>query len=255
MWNAELYNRFGKQRIQPSMDLVNRIVIEDCTRILDVGCGSGMSTLCIRSKFPKAEIVGVDLSESMLEKATQLMEDVQWLQRDCSKKLEDLGKFDLIFSNAFLQWLDDQESFIRNIKSLLSDKGILAMQIPNCEEMEIAKIIKQVVTAYDYEHTLFTDIKANYFNYTANEYYDMFTRYYTDVEMWQTNYYHQMKDYEEIIQFISSTALMPYLECLSAEQTDEFLGLLKKEMANYYKVSENGKVLFPFHRLFFIVKA
>jgi len=91
MWNADLYNKFGKERIQPSKDLATRIVINDCKRILDVGCGSGMSTYCLKERFPKAEIMGVDLSESMLNKACELVSDVNWIQRDCRKSLDDLG--------------------------------------------------------------------------------------------------------------------------------------------------------------------
>ena len=36
MWNAEVYNRYGKERIQPSIDLVGRIREMKFQRILDV---------------------------------------------------------------------------------------------------------------------------------------------------------------------------------------------------------------------------
>ena len=79
MWNAKLYDTFSKERIQPSIDLANRID-KLCVRILDVGCGSGMSTLALRNRFPEAEIVGVDLSADMLENAKKLLPDVKWIQ-------------------------------------------------------------------------------------------------------------------------------------------------------------------------------
>jgi len=254
MWNADLYNKYGKERIQPSRDLANRIPIKNCTRIIDIGCGSGMSTFCIKNRFPDAEVTGVDLSETMLEKAQELMEDVIWLQRDCSKSLEDLGKFDIVFSNAFLQWLEHQEEFIKNVKELLKDNGVFAIQIPCFNEMEIAKILKNVVAEYDYHNTLFSGMTKNRFNHTADEYYNMFTRYYSEVEMWQTHYYHQMPDSDSIVDFIKGTALIPYLECLTSEQADEFLDMLRKETTKYYKASPNGKVLFPFYRLFFLAR-
>jgi len=255
MWNADLYNKFGKERIQPSKDLATRIVIDDCKRILDVGCGSGMSTYCLKEKFPKAEITGVDLSESMLNKACELVSDVNWIQRDCRKSLDDLGKFDIVFSNAFLQWIDKQEEFIKNTRKLLNKNGVFAIQIPSFENMEIAKIIKRTATEFDGDNQIFSHIEKTYFNYTNEEYYNMFSRYYTDVEMWQTDYYHQMQDSDSIVNFVKSTALIPYLECLTEEQKDNFLNLLKREAAKAYKTSENGKVLFPFHRLFLIAKA
>lgn len=45
MWNAEIYNRYGKEWIQPSIDFVARIKYMKFQRILDVGCGTGMSTV------------------------------------------------------------------------------------------------------------------------------------------------------------------------------------------------------------------
>lgn len=254
MWNANLYNKFSKERIQPSRDLAQRIMISDCKRVIDIGCGSGMSTFCIKERFPDAEVMGVDLSESMLEKAKELVKAVIWIQRDCSDSLEDLGKFDVVFSNAFLQWLDDQEKFIENTGKLLNKDGVLAIQVPNFREMEIAKILEKVVARYDDKTILFSDMPEKRFNYTTKEYYDMFSRYYTDVEMWQTYYYHQMADSDAIVEFIKGTTLRPYLECLTTEQGEEFLDMLKKETAIHYKASENGKVLFPFHRLFFLAK-
>ena len=160
-----------------------------------------------------------------------------------------------MFSNAFLQWIDKQEEFIKNTRKLLNKKGVFAIQIPSFENMGIAKIIKRTATEFDGYNQIFSNIEKTCFNYTNEEYYNMFSRYYTDVEMWQTDYYHQMPNSDSIVNFVKSTALIPYLECLTEEQKDNFLNMLKKETAKDYKTSENGKVLFPFYRLFLIAKA
>lgn len=90
-WNANLYNHFNKERLQPSIDLVNKLPKGEYKRIIDIGCGTGMSTWALRNKFLKSSIVRVDLSHEMLEKAQELKMDVEWIQRDCSKTLVDLG--------------------------------------------------------------------------------------------------------------------------------------------------------------------
>lgn len=46
-----------------------------------------------------------------------------------------MGTFDLIFSNAFVQWLPNQEDFISNAFSMLNENGIFATQIPLFEKM------------------------------------------------------------------------------------------------------------------------
>ena len=59
MWNAEIHNRYSKERIQPSIDLATRIKDMKFQRILDVGCGTGMSTAPLVLAWEKAEIIGV----------------------------------------------------------------------------------------------------------------------------------------------------------------------------------------------------
>lgn len=249
MWNAKLYDTFSKERMQPSIDLANRID-RVCVRILDVGCGSGLSTLALRNRFPEAEIVGVDLSAEMLENAKKLLPDVKWVQRDCSKSLEDLGQFDLVFSNAFLQWLSDQENFIKNIRRSIKENGMLALQIPNFEAMMISDIIKEAAREFDTKGDIFTNMRGICHNHSLAAYYNMISRYYSDVEMWKTNYIHQMDGSDAVVEFVKSTALIPYLERLSESRGKEFLAQLKKKTAEYYKSCENGRVLFPFERIF-----
>ncbi len=94
MWNAEIYNRYGKESIQPSIDLVGRIREMKFQRILDVGCGTGMSTAPLVSTWENTEIIGIDMSKEMLEKAREILPAVTFIQRDCSKPLLDVGTFD-----------------------------------------------------------------------------------------------------------------------------------------------------------------
>lgn len=255
MWNADVYEKFKNERMQPSIDLLNRVNIADCKRVLDIGCGSGMSTIPLRKRYKDSEIVGVDLSESMLQKAKSLMDDVTWIQRDCSKKLNDLGTFDLVFSNAFIQWLNNQEEFIMNTRELLSDGGVFAIQIPAFEGMMISDIIKEIANAFDEKGEIFNDVNRNaYFNFELDYYYDIFSRYYSDIEVWQTNYIHQMNNHASIIEFVKGTALIPYLERLNNKQVDNFMEMLYRKTKQCYAVRENGTILFEFKRIFIIAK-
>lgn len=255
MWSANIYGKFENERMQPSIDLVNRIEMKKAGRIIDIGCGSGMSTLPLRKRFTESEIVGIDLSENMLKKARELMSDVTWIRRDCSKKIDDLGTFDIVFSNAFLQWLQNQEEFIMNTKELLNDNGLFAIQIPCFEEMAISKIIKDVAKEFDKKNVLFCNVYKNQcFNYSLEEYYDIFSIYYKNIHIWQTNYIHQMQDCNSIIDFVKGTALLPYLDCLDVKQTSAFMDMLLAKVKEYYVASKNGIVLFEFKRLFIIAE-
>lgn len=236
--------------MQPSLDLMNRIAHRDFKRIMDVGCGTGLSTLPLVQRWQEADIVGVDLSENMLQKATELCPSVTWLQRDCSKPLLDLGQFDLVFSNAFLQWLPDQEAFLKNTAELLTEEGVLAVQLPAFLGMPVECCIRRVAESYG---AVFEGIDRElYKNYTANRYYELVKRYFSRAEVWQTSYYHGMENHEGILEFVKGTALIPFLSRLDEEQGACFCQSVLDEIKQCYPVQEDGKVLFQFDRIFFI---
>ena len=248
MWNADIYDRFSKERLQPSIDLINRIGDKKFNRILDVGCGTGMSTAALAANWSSAEIIGVDLSEEMLQKAGETLTDVTFFQRDCSKPLLDMGTFDLIFSNAFLQWIPDQEEFISNSFDMLVKDGVFASQIPLFDEMPASRYIANAVSSLS---DFFTEV-ANPFSLSPSEYYEIMSKHTEKVTVWVTDYYHEMDSRDKILDFLKGTALHPYMDVLNDKEQNEFLSEVLNNLKCSYPCQQNGKVLFPFKRLFLV---
>ena len=124
-WDSEKYLKFEKERTQPAIDLVRRVEGRTVSSALDVGCGPGNSSAVIKSVFPEAEILGIDFSADMIERAKKDYTDITFEQWDADEFAEKVGKkFDLIFSNACLQWLPDQFKTIQNLYKLLNDDKI-----------------------------------------------------------------------------------------------------------------------------------
>ena len=70
-------------------------------RILDLGCGTGSTTLMLARAFPKAEVIGLDLSPHMLvmaeHKATQLPKtNIRWRHGLAESTLFPDASFDLV---------------------------------------------------------------------------------------------------------------------------------------------------------------
>lgn len=130
-WNSKQYMRFEIQRTQPSIDLINRIELNAPARILDIGCGPGNGTINLKKRFPMAEIIGIDSSENMLDKARNDYKDIEFLKCSVPNELNIIeGKFDLIFSNACIHWIPDQKKLISTVMSMLNKNGVFAVQIP-----------------------------------------------------------------------------------------------------------------------------
>lgn len=251
MWDAKLYDSFEKERIQPSLDLTYRISADRVNKILDVGCGSGMSTRALKTRWQNSEIIGADLSREMLAKAQEILPEVKFVCRDCSLPFGDLGKFDIVFSNAFMQWIPNQKQFVANSFEVLNEDGIFAAQIPLFNEMPandcIINAYKEVAGNCSGDNGIFTI-------YSAQEYYDLFSHYYSDIDIWVTDYYHVMQSQAEILEFLTGTALRPYMQNLKKEQTEHFLKAVHDKLCEVYPTQKDGKVLFAFKRLFIIAK-
>ena len=69
-------------------------------RILDLGCGTGSTTLLLKQTFPQAEVVGLDLSPYMLVvaeyKAQQAGLDIQWRHGKAEQTGLPDASFDLV---------------------------------------------------------------------------------------------------------------------------------------------------------------
>lgn len=69
-------------------------------RILDLGCGTGSTTLLLKRAFPQAEVIGLDLSPYMLivadEKARQAQLDIQFRHGNAEQTGFPAASFDLV---------------------------------------------------------------------------------------------------------------------------------------------------------------
>ena len=119
-WNSEQYLKFKTERTQPAIDLVNRINMPNPKKILDIGCGPGNSTEVLFNKYPDAYILGVDKSEEMIKTAKMKYPHLDFKICDVSRDLSELDSdFDIVFSNACIQWVPDHKNLLRNMLNLL----------------------------------------------------------------------------------------------------------------------------------------
>lgn len=131
-WNPEQYLRFGSERTRPSRDLASAVPLEAPGTILDAGCGPGNSTAVLKEFWPHARIQGVDASEEMLGAARRALPEAAFSRADLDGDLSALGSFDLVFSNAVLQWLADPGQGLSRLFALVKPGGALAVQVPAC---------------------------------------------------------------------------------------------------------------------------
>jgi SAM-dependent methyltransferase len=81
-------------------------------RVLDVGTGTGDAALALARRWPDAEVVGVDVSERMVEEARRKLPDelagrLRFEAGDAASLPYDDGRFDLVALNNAIPFFDE----------------------------------------------------------------------------------------------------------------------------------------------------
>jgi trans-aconitate 2-methyltransferase len=249
-WNPDLYLKFNKERIQPTIDLVSRIDLDEPGKIVDIGCGPGNSTQILAQRWPNAAITGIDNSPAMIEKAKKDFPNQSWKLLDAGKDALD-EQFDLVFSNAAIQWMPEHAQLFERFYGSLNKHGWLAVQLPLFWDMPLGQAIRRVAQNSRWS-TAVAGVDELFTIHAYPYYYDLLSQRFSSIDMWETCYIHIMDSHASILEMIRTTGLKPYLDKLEDENDrKEFEALVLDEITKDYPLQANGRVLFPFDRLFF----
>jgi len=251
-WDADLYLRFSEERTQPSVDLAARVAIPDPGRIIDLGCGPGNSTAVLRLRWPKADITGLDGSPDMIAAASRSYpHHNKWLIGDIASWSAGIP-FDVVFSNAVLQWLPRHEVLFPHLFAQVAPGGALAVQVP--AHFNSAMHLQILETAGDpaWRHLMGPALNA-LTKQPPSFYYNLLQPLAARLEICQTEYYHIVDSPQSIIEWFRGTGLRPFLAVLeNDEQRKRFEELLLERYTRAYLPQNDGRILFPFRRLFMI---
>lgn len=247
-WNSNQYLKFSNERTQPSIDLLNRIKISPKS-ILDIGCGPGNSTNQLQQFFANGNIIGIDSSDNMLEKARSLYPDLRFEKCFVPDDLNKLESFDLIFSNACLHWIPNHEVLLPKIMEKLNDGGVFAVQMPMVQNALFYKTLNEVVSTSKWNKL---NVVQNFHNLSPDETYNILSGVSKSIEMWETVYYHIVSSYDDIINWYKGSGLRPYLNKLDDKEKEIFISDIIEKLKQYFPINKDNTILLKMPRLFFI---
>ena len=250
-WSSAQYLKFKNQRTQPAIDLAKRISDKKPQTVLDVGCGPGNSTAVLKRTFPDAHVVGIDSSTDMIEKAKTSCPDAKFMLCDITTDLENLGNYDVIFSNACLQWVPDHRTLIPALFGKLNDGGVLAVQIPMNYNEPLFVVENEVLSEPRWG---ITGKERTIATLPTEEYFDILASYTDNFDIWESVYYHRMPSVEAMVEWIKGTNLRPYLGALDEKKAAELEAEITARAAEVYGRQENREYIFRFRRFFFLAE-
>jgi trans-aconitate methyltransferase len=134
MWNAAAYAANSTVQQTWARELIAKLELRGEKNILDIGCGDGKVTAEIARAVPNGLVVGTDASPQMIafakkifpaKKNPNLQFQICDARKISAKKFA--VKFDVVFSNAALHWVDDHEKILRGAAAVLKSGGRLVV--------------------------------------------------------------------------------------------------------------------------------
>ena len=130
-WNAADYAANSVVQQTWARELIAQLKLQGGEHILDVGCGDGKVTAEIARALPRGRATGIDASPQMIEFAQHTFPPDKFLNLEFrvmdAGEINFTNRFDLVFSNAALHWVEDHQAFLRGAASVLKSGGRLVV--------------------------------------------------------------------------------------------------------------------------------
>ncbi|WP_395167143.1 class I SAM-dependent methyltransferase [Francisella salimarina] len=128
LWEPKSYNSIGKFVTEYGNEIVELLGPQKDEKILDIGCGTGELTNKIR--LQGASIVGIDVSNQMLNQAKKNYPNIEFIEADAQQNLPfNSESFNAVFSNAALHWMLNPTAVIKNVNKILKKNGRFVLEM------------------------------------------------------------------------------------------------------------------------------
>ena len=250
-WNPDQYHKFRAAREQPALDLQAMIPDLPYRRVADLGCGTGEQTLALAQRFLGAAVTGIDASAEMLAQAqAHTAAHLSFRQSDL-RELD--GTYDLLYSNAALQWLPDHPALLAGLWERLNPGGVLAVQVPANHDHVSHRLITETADEFTHElggYTRFGPVHGATPVLTPAAYAEVLDGLGArELEVISRVYPTELSGAEGVLEWVRGTALVPYLSRLNAEDAARFEDTYRQRLLSVFG---DERVFYAFTRILFV---
>lgn len=252
-WNPDQYHRFKEARSAPARDLQALIPPGVYREIVDLGCGTGEQTAGLAARFPAARVLGLDSSPEMLARARE--HAAANLRFEEGSILDLSGDFDLIYSNAALQWLPDHPALLARLWPHLRPGGTLAVQVPANHDHASHRLLSETADAFSAELGGFTRFGPAHGSspvLTPAAYAETLDALgATEITALGRVYPVVLDGAAGLLDWTRGTALVPYLSRLDAETGRRFEAAYLQKLTDAFP---GERVFYAFTRVLFVAR-
>lgn len=245
-WDPDQYLKFKEERFAPFDDLADLVEARQGMSVLDLGCGNGELTRRLADRLPGCRVLGIDSSPQMLRNAEAFR------RPGLDFALQEIGAvrgaWDLVFSNAALHWIDDQESMVSHVFSLMAPGGQLAVQVPSNHRHPSHAFIAETAAEEPFRTAL-----QGWARHSPVLEIDAYARLLHQcggarITAFEKVYCHHLPDADAVAEWTRGTTMVPYLDRLPVELKEPFMERYRRKLLDLWP---RGEVFYTFRRTFF----
>ena len=252
-WDPDRYLTYADERGRPFVELLARIGAERPASVVDLGCGPGNLTSLLADRWPTAEVVGLDSSPEMVERARAADDRVAFDVADLRDwaAVSDGAAVDVLVSNATLQWVPGHLDLLPALVGRVRPGGWLAFQVPGNFDEPSHTIRRDLAAEAAYApHTRGVAVPSSH---DPAAYLDRLTALGCTVDAWETTYLHVLTGEDPVFTWVSGTGARPTLQALPDGLRADFEAEFKRRLRAAYPQHDHGVVL-PFRRIFVVAR-
>jgi 2-polyprenyl-3-methyl-5-hydroxy-6-metoxy-1,4-benzoquinol methylase len=127
------YERYAEAELDELAAAWEPYLSRPVRRVLDAGCGAGVTTLALARRYQEAEAVGVDVEKSALDLARYLARDEGRcaFRQQPLERFSDTKTFEIIQCRCVLEHVDEPRHVLHILIRYLSPGGVLYVETPN----------------------------------------------------------------------------------------------------------------------------
>ncbi|MGW1890245.1 trans-aconitate 2-methyltransferase [Streptomyces sp. NPDC002004] len=266
-WDPRQYLRHAGHRTRPFLDLLARLPEPPARgrppRIADLGCGAGNVTVLLAERWPDARITGLDNSPEMLDKArrdhagpTAGGGGLDFAHADAATWVPDpADPYDLIVSNATLQWVPGHVDLFAGWIGSLPPGGAFAFQVPGNFDAPSHVLMRDLAGSPAWRDRLSGVLRHGDAVLTPAAYLERLTALGCEADVWETTYLHLLEGEDAVLDWVKGTGLRPVLTALADDPRarDAFVAEYRDLLRRAYPATPQGTV-FPFRRIFAVAR-
>jgi trans-aconitate 2-methyltransferase len=222
------------------------VKIREGISIIDLGCGTGEITEKLLNRLPGSSVVGIDSSREMLQMA-KARERPRLSFKLCSiDEIE--GRWDLIFSNSALHWIDNHQDLVVRLFSKVRIGGQLVVQVPSSHNHPARTLLSAMAEYEPFRKALKGSTRKSPV-LSIDEYAELlFRNGGTNIVAYEKVYPHVLNDVDAIIDWMRGSVLIPYLDRLPVELHEGFIESYRERLLGKWP---SGPIFFPYRRILF----